>query len=356
MLPLVPALILLAPNGAYAPRADLDAGRYLKAHAEAEARLRADPKDALAWATKSQALSAFQRFWEAEQAARQALALQPNLADALLARGLARAGTAVQQRNFGSLKKASGALDDLWAAVGADPRLERGWLSLGLAYQQLPFVLGGSTRRALDCAGRLRAVAPARGDLLEGMVRAMDGDWAKAEPYFGRALALAPRDPEVVYGYLDSLSSKETRRSLGEAVQKARLAAEARRLLPAVSRSAKGVEAVCDALLDAGQPEEAWRVAREALPGVDAPSTVRLQLGKLAARSGLHLQEGLAFLDQALKAPMEGGSGGPPAAHWRRGQILQRLGLALEARAAAREALKLDPKHPGARKLLETLG
>ena len=29
MLPLVPALILLAPNGAYAPRADLDAGRSL---------------------------------------------------------------------------------------------------------------------------------------------------------------------------------------------------------------------------------------------------------------------------------------------------------------------------------------
>ena len=46
-----------------------------------------------------------------------------------------------------------------------------------------------------------------------------------------------------------------------------------------------------------GRRDEA--LTREALPGVDAPSTVRLQLGKLAARSGLHLQEGLAFLDQA---------------------------------------------------------
>ena len=183
----------------------------------------------------------------------------------------------------------------------------------------------------------------------------MEGRWKEAEPFFGRALVLAPWDPEVVYGYLDALGSRETRKQLGDREQKRRLAAEARRLLPPVKKRARALEAICDALLDAGQAEEAWRIAREALGQADAPSLVRFQLGKLAARSGLHREEGLAFLDQVLREPLEGGSAGYPGAWWRKGQILKDLGRKQEAKAAAWEALKLDPKHPGARKLMEGL-
>jgi len=112
---------------------------------------------------------------------------------------------------------------------------------------------------------------------------------------------------------------------------------------------------VCDALLDAGKAEEAWRAAQEALAGSDAPSVLRLQLGKIAARSGLHLAEGLACLEQVLREPLEGGTGGYAAAHWRSGQILKALGRAPEARAAAQAALALEPKHSGANQLLKEL-
>jgi tetratricopeptide (TPR) repeat protein len=347
----VPTLVA----GVYDPRSDLEAGRYLKALGEAEAQLRSDPGNALAWAAKSQALTALQRFGEGLAAAEKALALAPRLAEALLARGLARAGIALQQRNFGSLRNASSALEDLEEATRADPRLGTGWMSLALAYQQLPGLLGGSTRKALACAESLRKVLPARGDLLQGMVLALDGRWPEAEPCFGRALAQAPADAEIVYGYLDALGNRTTRKQLGAAEQQRRLALEARRLLPPVRTCARAVEAVADALLDAGQPEEAWGIAQAALPQADAPSLVRLQLGKLAARSGLHREEGLAYLDQALREPLEGGSGGYPSAHTRRGQILRDLGRKAEARAAAEAALKLDPKHRGARELLANL-
>jgi len=353
LLPFLVAPLLVA--GPFDPRPDLEAGRYLKVLADAEAQLRGEPRNALAWAAKSQALSSLQRFGEGYGAAERALALQPQLADALLARGLARAGMAVQQRNFSSLRNASGALDDLEQATKADPRLVTAWMSLGLAYEQLPGLLGGSTRKALECANGLRRVNAARGDVLQGMVLSMDERWREAEPYFGRALVLAPWDPEVVYGYLDSLGSRETRKQLGDGEQKRRLAAEARRLLPPVRTRARALEAICDALLDAGQAEEAWRVAKEALGRADAPSLVRLQLGKLAARSGLHREEGLAFLDQVLREPLEGGSAGYPGAWWRKGQILKDLGRKQEAKAAAWEALKLDPKHPGAKRLMEGL-
>ncbi|WP_257305028.1 tetratricopeptide repeat protein [Geothrix campi] len=355
-LPVPIALIFLTQPGAPAFRADLDAGRYLKVLAEAEARLRQDGKDATAWAAKSQALSSLQRFTEARAAADRALALKPGLADALLAHGLARAGEAIRQRDLGGLRGALDAMDDLRAATQADPTLAAAWMSLGLAYEMLPGILGGSTKKALRCADQLRRVAPSRGDLLQALILVEEDKWREAEPYFGRALAQAPQDPEVVGQWLDALDHRPAKRALGEAGKNARLLAEAPRLLPGVRTRARGVAAVSDAYLHGGRPDLAWQVVQDHLTQVDAPSLLRLQLGKVAAASGLHRPEGLAALDQVLREPLEGGSSGYPGAWWRKGQILQALGRPAEARRAAQEALKLDPRHRGARELLEKLG
>ncbi|WP_157492311.1 tetratricopeptide repeat protein [Geothrix fermentans] len=349
------ALLALAQPTAPTFRADLDAGRYLKVLGESEARLRQNPNDAAAWAAKSQALSSLQRFTEAHAAADRALAANSSLADALLARGLARAGEAIRQRDLGSLRGALGAMDDLRAATAADPTLAPAWMSLGLAYEMLPGLLGGSTKKALRCADQLRRVAPARGDLLQALVLVEEDKWREAEPYFGRALALTPQDPEVVGQWLDALDRRPAKKALGEAGKNARLLAEAQRLLPGVRTRARGVAAVSDAYLHGGRPDLAWQVAQNHLPQVDAPSLLRLQLGKVAASSGLHRPEGLAALDQVLREPLEGGAAGYPGAWWRKGQILQGLGRRDEARKAAQEALKLDPKHRGARELMDAL-
>ncbi len=345
----------LAAQGTYNPRPELDQGCYLKVLSDAELRLRQNPADALAWAAKSQALSALMRFGEANAAAQKSLELKADLADGLLARGIARAGTAIQQRNLGSLRGASNAMDDFRAATQADPNLTSAWMSLGLAYEQLPGLLGGSTKRALGCAEKLRKVSPSRGDLLQGMVLSMDGRWNDAKSYFTRALAAAPGDPEIVYGYLDSLGSRTTRKSLGEGPQRAQCASEAMLLLPSVKGRSRGIQAICDAMLDGGNPEESWAVAHDSLNHCDLPSLIKVQLGKIAARSGIHREEGLAFLDQALKEPLEGGTGGIATVQWRRGQILRVLNRKDDARNAAQAALKADPKHPGARRLLDEL-
>ena len=354
-------MILLAPfillqSQAPSFRTDLDAGHYLKVLSEAEQRLRQDPNDAMAWAAKSQSLSSLLRFREGREAADKAIALKPGLADALLARGLARAGEAIKQRNLGSLRGAVGAMDDLRAATQADPNLAPAWTSLGLAYEMLPGLLGGSTTKALQCADNLRKVSPARGDLLQALILMEEENWSEAEPHFQRALVKAPQDAEVVGQWLDALDRGPAKKALGEAGKNARLLAEAPRLLPGIRTRARGVIAVSDAYLHAGQPETAWNILQDHLHQVDAPSLIRLQLGKVAAASGLHRPEGLTALDQVLHQPLEGGSSGYPGAWWRKGQILQALGRKAEARKAAQEALKLDPKHRGAKELLESLG
>jgi tetratricopeptide (TPR) repeat protein len=152
---------------------------------------------------------------------------------------------------------------------------------------------------------------------------------------------LAPGNPEVVSQWLDALDSRPAKKALGEAGKNARPLAEATRLLPTIRTRALAVTAVSDAYIHAGQPETAWQVLQEALPHADAPSLLRLQLGKVAAVSGLHQTEGLAALDQVLREPLEGGSAGLPGAWWRKGQILRDLGRNDEARRAVQEALKL---------------
>ena len=342
-------------QGAYAPRPDLEEGRFLKALAEAEAQLKLNHSHALAWAAKSHALSALLRFSEALDCAQRALALNHRLADAYLARGLARGGYAIQQRNFGSLRKATGAMDDLRRATELDPTLAPAWMSLGLAYQQMPGILGGSTKKALKCAEALRRVRPERGDLLQGMILSLEKRWKEAEPYFSRALSTGSSDPQVVAGYLEALGSRETREAMGEGTQKARLVQEARRFLPQMGRSAKGMEAISDALLDGGQPEEAWDTAQKALNKADSPSILHLTLGKISAKSGLHRESGLGHLDIALNGPLEGGSGGYATVWWRKGQILRDLNRDEDARLAVLNALEIEPKHPASNRLLKLL-
>ncbi|BDU74812.1 tetratricopeptide repeat protein [Mesoterricola silvestris] len=339
----------------YSPRPDLDAGRYLQALAAADAELRADPGNALALAARSQALTAMMRLPEALAAGRRAADLNPRLGEALLARALARAGTAIQQKNLGSLRGVSAAMDDLRGAVKLDPGLVAAWMALGLGYEQLPGILGGSTRRALECAELVRKLDPGKGSALKGTILSMEGEWTQAEATFGTALAISPKDPEVIMSYLDALGSRETRKGLGEEEQKRRLAREARRLLPAARGSARALCSVCDALIDAGLGEEAWNAALASLSSVDAPSLIHLQLGKISARTGLHADQGLTFLDQVLREPLEGGSGGYGTAHWRRGQILKNAGRKEEARAAARAALAFDAKDAKASRLLDEL-
>jgi tetratricopeptide (TPR) repeat protein len=353
---LVPTICLpLAAQAAYQPRADLDQGRFLKALSDAEARLAKNAGDALALASKAQALCALVRLPEAEAAARRAVEIKPDLPDALMARALVSGGKAVQQRNLGSIVAFSQAMDDLKLAAKLDPAYPLALATLGIAYQQLPGIVGGSTKKALECAERLKAVQPSKGLMLHAQILSMGGRWGEAQPLFRQALHLSSDDPLIVASYLDALGEKATMKVLGEEAQKQRLAAEARRLLPKAKKSARGTEAVSQALFDAGLEEEAWNAALGALPGADAPSILKLQLGKLAARAGIHREDGLAFLAEAAEEPLEGGTGGYAQVHWRMGQILKDMGRPDEAMKAAKEALRHNPGNKGARELMDSL-
>jgi cytochrome c-type biogenesis protein CcmH/NrfG len=95
------------------------------------------------------------------------------------------------------------------------------------------------------------------------------------------------------------------------------------------------------------QREQRWSESQvlweDRLSSDQAHALARYQLGRLAAVSGENLEAGLAHLDGYLHSGATSEYMMPAGAHWRRGQILEKLGRRDEAIVAYSEALRLQP-------------
>lgn len=79
------------------------------------------------------------------------------------------------------------------------------------------------------------------------------------------------------------------------------------------------------------------------------------QVGRNAARSGQHLDRGLAALRRCLALPVPPGTAPHSAAQWRIGTLLEKKGEIEGARAAYKAALQIDPKFAPAADSLRNL-
>ncbi|MEI6106855.1 MAG: tetratricopeptide repeat protein [Opitutae bacterium] len=93
----------------------------------------------------------------------------------------------------------------------------------------------------------------------------------------------------------------------------------------------------------------------EALKADPTNYAALFQTGRLAALSGQRLDGGLEVLRQCLAMTPPDGQPGHAAAHWRIGNILEKINDKPGARAAYEAALKVDPKFPPAIESLKKL-
>jgi tetratricopeptide (TPR) repeat protein len=179
-------------------------------------------------------------------------------------------------------------------------------------YAMAPGFMGGGSDKASAQAAAIARIDPARGHIALGVIAEQD-DPRTAEREYRAAIAAAPDDPRGRVA-LSNLLSGQKRWS------------EARALF---------VE------LLARKPDD---------PGA------LYQLGKLAALSGEELEPGLKYMDRYL-AQQERPDDLPEfGGHWRRAQILEKLGRKDQALAELRAATQLDPSAEGPRKDLKRLG
>lgn len=248
----------------------------------------------------------------AATAGEKAVALDPKSADAHLWLGRAygqKAMTASVFSQMGLAKKCRTAFEKSVELDGTN--VEARW-DLMQYYLRAPGIVGGGKDKALGQADEIAKLDAVRGAIARGLVYDGSKDPVRAEQELKRAFAEAPKDGRA-QGAL-----------IGFYV---------------------GHERFDDAFA-------ACRKAQEADPD---SRLLQYQTGRLAALSGKELERGAAALDQFL-------AGEPPTerptwadAHWRKGQILARLGKKAEARAEHQVALKLDPGHKGAKDELKKL-
>lgn len=335
-------------------RGHLAEGQFLLAQEEAQRLLKINPENAFALATLSQCESSFLNFKDAEQYAIRAVSIDPTLADGHLAWGIALAGGVVEDRSLQGVFKIPIILRELRLAVQQDPNLEYGWFTLGITLSRLPSLMGGSISEASKCAQQLKRLNPSLGWSMEGMLFSFQGNWPKAEMAFNEGLKTNKSHPLLIKSYLEGIRDSAVEKSLGDQ-HRERMKALALFWSDQKINDARVLEAISEALLEAGEAESAWRVALEGTQSIKESSLLNLQLAKIAARSGLHLEEALAISEEAALFPVEGGSGGKVGLVWRQGQILKRLNRIPEAKERFNAVLKINPNHKGAREDLDRL-
>jgi tetratricopeptide (TPR) repeat protein len=243
------------------------------------------------------------------------------------------------------------------ALVERTPDDSAAWLWLGRAYGQQALEanilrkagFATSCREAFERAVELDAAnALAQWDLMQFYLQApgfMGGGRDKAD---ARREALRAIDP--VWGHLaDAQVAWQADEDLGAAERHYR-AALAR--MPREDRARIGLSSLL-------QQQERWDEARafwDAAVAADASDHVAVyQQGRLAAVTGNELETGEQALRRILALDPLPESLSRAAAHWRLGQVLDKLGRRDDAVAALREAVRLDPRLEDAKKLLASL-
>jgi len=191
----------------------------------------------------------------------------------------------------------AGKCREAWeTAVKLDPSNVDARFDLLGYYLQAPGVAGGGRDKAEATLPQIDALHASFGELARGQIAASQKDLAGALRHFEAAVTADP-DSVRARNALAGLHLREKRN------------ADAR--------------AVWTQLLER-KPEDAYAT---------------YQLGRMAAVTGEELEAGLIQLDAFLAMADTPDDLSKPAAHWRRGQILSKLGRTDEARAALQLAM-----------------
>lgn len=180
-------------------------------------------------------------------------------------------------------------------------------------YMMAPGIMGGSSDKANAQAAAIGKLDSARGHIALGAIAEKDEDVKKAESEYRAALATLPDDTRALVALFNLLCGQKH-----------------------------------------------WSEARalfvELLQRKPDDLRALYQLGKLAVLSGEELDAGLAYLDRYLAQNDHPDELPEYGVHWRRAQILEKLGRKDAALSELRQAAQLDPTAEGPRKDLKRLG
>jgi len=216
-------------------------------------------------------------------------------------------------------------------------------------YMQVPAILGGGKTKALALSQKLAGVQPSLGLLLQADIAGYQKEWAEARRLARGALSKDPMAIDILLklGGIDLAAEPKGFDEALEMYQRV-LAAHPRHITAHAQ-----VAAIFAAQQNWNRLDEALMTSRRALsgnqlPGYRAAEAILLHGQSLARAEGLFK----AYLNEAP----EGDAPDHATAHWRLGQVKEKLGKRAEAQAEFNEALKARPTFREAKADLQRLG
>ena len=213
----------------------------------------------------------------------------------------------------GVLKKVSLSSDihrELEQAVALDPHSADAHEGLMTYYLQAPALFGGDLDKARAESAAIMNIDPARGYETQALILQHEEKTAEAIASFQKAIALAPKTMSMRFE-LGTLYDEQQRYAESRAV---------------------------------------WQDMIKADPKYAA---AYYRAGRTAVLSGEHLQEGEQALKTYLQFPASDPS--PAAAHWRLGNLYEKMQRKEQARAEYQASLSADPEFAEAKKSLNGL-
>lgn len=312
------SLVLLSSISSYAfavttqeVKVLLDA-RDKKALVNAEALIKAEPKNVEAWTLLARARLQADRAESAIEAAETAIEIAPNNSLGYFWLGNAYGSRIGQVGMFSKMTMAPKLRDAFEKTVKLDPNNLDAREALIQFYLQAPSAMGGGKEKANLQANEIAKRDVARGHLARAQVFMSEKNTAAALKSYEAALAAKPSD-------------KNIRLAVGIGYQMA------------------------ERWNDAFRHFRAWTVQDE------KAGPAWYQIGRTSAMSGLQLEEGIAALQKYIGMPHAANEPQNKNAYHRLGQIYAKLGKKTEAKSAFQAALKLDPKFADAKTELAKL-
>lgn len=346
-------LLLLAAAAVWAndpsPEALIDGGHWKRLATFAEQKLRANPNDARANYWMAYAKFEYRDYDGAEPYAEKAVQLDGQNADhhfilgAIYGRKAENTGNPFSK--WGLARKVKKEFD---TAAGLDPKHVRARMALIDFHLEAPGLVGGDKQKAYDLAEEILRIEPARGWLAKARIARKEKQTAQLESFYLKAVEADPRSYNARMALAGFYSTGANPKY--DPIEKH--AREAVSIAP-------GRVAAYSQLAALYAHQQRWTDLDAILAQAEKNVPDNLSPFFHAARNlltkGVDLPRAERYLRKYLTQPPEPDAPSPAQAHWRLGNVLEKLGRNLEARREYQEAVRLDPKLDDARKDLKRL-
>ncbi len=344
------ALVLAAATVASAttPEQLVDDGHFKQARALLDRQLQANPNSAeLNW-LMARIHRAFGDIPGATNFAQKAVQLAPNKADYLLTLAELQ-GRVAQQSNM--LKQAMLARTihkELEAAFQLEPsNLDARW-GLLQYYWMAPSIMGGDKAKAREMAVEIGKLNVAQGFVAQAVIAEDEKRPSDVENNYRKAVAADPKSFDVRISLAQFYMADDQK--------KYDLAEEQYRAATKVSPTRiDGYVGLAQIYAMRGEWKQLDQVLSESERAVPDNFQPFYEAGLSLLNSGKDLPRAERYLRKYMEQEVEGNAPSLPEAHWRLGQVLDKLGRRPEAIAELNTAVKMNPYFEPAKKDLKKM-